>query len=351
MEAYLMRKNIVICGAGGFIGHYAVNRLKREGCYVTGIDRKYPEFQPTSADQFIIQDLRDAEATVEIFHPGNMRSVDECWQFAAEMGGAAYIFTGDNDADIMRNSALINLNILEACRRAKVGKVFFASSACVYPDYVQLNPDHCELHEAMAYPARPDSNYGWEKLFSERLYQAYASNHGMDIRIGRLHNVFGPLCTYTGGREKAPAAICRKVAETPNGGIIDIFGDGEQTRSFLYVDEAVEGIRRLMEFDLTKPVNIGSSEMVTINELVNMTCNIAGKTLRVNHIEGPQGVRGRTSNNDLIKAKLGWAPSAPLKAGLEKTYGWIESEVMRNSTKFRGPANKNEPLSAVPGGA
>lgn len=341
-------KRAIVTGAAGFIGTHLVKRLKAEGYFVWGIDRKRPEFEQSEADNLIIRDLRSPPIENDpIFTHCHW---DEVFCLAAEMGGAEYIFTGDNDADIMRNSTLINLNTLEACRRAKVGKVFFASSACVYPDYVQLNPDHCELHEAMAYPARPDSNYGWEKLFSERLYESYARNFSIDVRVARLHNIYGPLCTYTGGREKAPAAICRKVAETPNGGTIDIFGDGEQTRSFLYVDEAVEGIRRLMASDLTEPVNIGSSEMVTINELVNMTCKIAGKVILANHIEGPQGVRGRTSNNDFIKAKLGWAPSAPLSAGLEKTYRWIESEVMRNSTKLRGPVNKNEPLSAVPGG-
>ena len=315
-------KSATVTGAGGFIGHHMVKRLKRDGYYVVGIDRKKPEFEKSEADYFLVRDLRNHIA----FDP---QCVDEVYQFAAEMGGAEYIFTGDNDADIMRNSALINLNVLESCRHAKAGKVFFASSACVYPDYVQMNPDHCELHEAMAYPARPDSEYGWEKLFSERLYQAYARNHNMDIRIGRLHNVFGTLCTWQGGREKAPAAICRKVAEAPQGGVIDIYGDGTQTRSFLYVDEAVEGIRRLMGSDYSEPINIGSSETVTINELVNMTCKIAGKVLLANHIEGPLGVRGRTSNNDMIKAKLGWAPSAPLRAGLEKTYKWVEQMVNR----------------------
>jgi nucleoside-diphosphate-sugar epimerase len=316
-------KRAIVTGAAGFIGTHLVKCLKAEGYYVTGIDQKKPEFEPSSADEFLIRDLRQ---------PIQLWDVDEVYQLAADMGGAEWIFSGKNDADIMRNSALINLNVVEVCRHIYVDRVFFSSSACIYPDYVQMNPDHCELYESMAYPARPDSEYGFEKLFAERLYHAYHRNHGLDIRIGRLHNIFGPLCTYTNGREKAPAAICRKVAETPNGGTIDIFGDGEQTRSFLYVDEAVEGIRRLMDSGCTEPLNIGSSEMVTINELVSMTARIAAKVLRVNHIEGPLGVRGRTSNNDMIKTKLGWAPSAPLREGLEKTFRWIERQIHEKET-------------------
>jgi GDP-D-mannose 3',5'-epimerase len=322
-------KTAIVCGAGGFIGHHLVNRLKRDGYYVIGIDRKYPEFQPTSADEFFPVDLRQVIPSTKLTR-GWDRAWEKChevYQLAAEMGGANYIFTGDNDAEIMRNSALINLNVLEACRRANVGKVFFSSSACIYPDYVQLNPDHCALVEQMAYPARPDSNYGWEKLFAERLYDSYARNYGMDVRIARLHNIFGAFCTWQHGREKAPAAICRKVAAADTGQAIDIFGDGNHTRSFLYVDECVEGIRRLTDSEVSEPLNIGSSEMITINDLVRMVADIAGKEIKINHIPGPQGVRGRSSDNTLIKEKLGWAPSAPLRAGMEKTYAWVSEQV------------------------
>ena len=311
-------KTAIVCGAGGFIGTHMVKRLKRDGYYVVGYDRKYPEFDKSAADEFHLWDLRN---------PIRFDQADELFQFAAEMGGAYYIFTGTNDADIMRNSALINLNTIEACRRAKVGKVFFASSACIYPDFVQVNTDHCELHEEMAYPARPDSNYGWEKLFAERLYESYARNHGMDVRIGRLHNVFGSLCTWQHGREKAPAAICRKVAQAPDGGVIDVYGDGHQTRSFLHVDECVEGIRRLMAGSFSEPLNIGSDQMISINDLVRMVADIAGKDIKIDHIPGPLGVRARTSNNDLIRKKLGWAPSASLRAGMIDLYGWVEKQV------------------------
>ncbi len=337
-----MPKLAVVAGAGGFIGSHLVKRLKHEGYYVVGYDQKYPEFEKSEADEFRLLDLRNP---LMLGH-----DIDECYQLAADMGGANYIFTGEHDADIMRNSALINLNVLEACRRAKVGKVFFSSSACIYPDYVQVNPDHCELYEQMAYPARPDSCYGWEKLFAEQMYDAYARNHGLSVRIGRLHNVMGPLCSYRGGREKAPAAICRKVAEAQTGGSIDLYGDGNQTRSFLHVSEAVEGIRRLMNSDFAGPVNIGSSEMVSINQLASIVMDIAHKDLTIRHIEGPLGVRGRSSNNDLIRAKLGWAPSQPLRAGLEDLYWWVEREVMRNSSdSLRAePQDKSEPLSVHP---
>jgi GDP-D-mannose 3',5'-epimerase len=327
-------KTAIVCGAGGFIGYHLVNRLKKEGYFVWGIDRKLPEFGTSSADKFDIKDLRYAPLD---FNPW----IDEVYQFAAEMGGASYIFTGENDAEIMRNSTLINLNVLEACRRAKVGKVFFSSSACIYPDFVQSRPDSASLKEVQAYPARPDSNYGWEKLYAERLYDAYRSNYGLCVRVGRLHNVFGPLCTWQHGREKAPAAICRKVAQAVDGGTIDIFGDGKQTRSFLYIDEAIEGILRLMRSEVSVPVNIGSSEMVSINQLVHMVADIAGKRIEINHIHGPQGVRGRSSDNTFVQEKLDWSPSAPLVLGLEKLYHWIESEVMRNSTPRE---DKTQPL-------
>ena len=276
----------------------------------------------------IIRDLRAAPVQNDpIF---NHCQWDEVYNFAAEMGGADYIFSGTNDANIMRNSALINLNVLEACRRASVGKVFFSSSACIYPDFVQVNTDHCELHEQMAYPARPNSEYGFEKLFAERMYDAYSRNYNLRVAVGRLHNVFGPYGTYRGGREKAPAAICRKVAEAQPGSAIDIYGDGTQTRSFLHVSECVEGIRRLMNSDFAGPVNIGSSEMISINGLVSLVCDIANKDLRINHIDGPLGVHARSSNNDLIKEKLGWAPSAPLRDGMEDLYKWVAEQVAKS---------------------
>jgi nucleoside-diphosphate-sugar epimerase len=315
-------KTAIVTGAGGFIGSHLVLRLKREGYWVEGVDIKHPEFAPTTADQFFIRDLRDPVATDDVFHP-----VDEVYTLAAQMGGAEYVFTGTNDAEIVNDSALINLNVAAACRRWDVGRVFFSSSACIYPDFVQHNTDNCALWEDMAWPARPDSAYGLEKLFSEELYKAYAKNHQMQIRIARLHAIYGPLGTWRGGREKAPAAICRKVAETPNGGTIDIIGDGNQTRSFLYVDECIEGIRRLMNSGFAGPVNLGSAEMVSINQLAEIVCDIAGKQLNFNHIPGPEGVRGRTSDNALIQEKLGWAPSASLREGLVKTYSWVKQQV------------------------
>jgi GDP-D-mannose 3', 5'-epimerase len=320
----LMSKSAIVTGAGGMIGHALVKRLKQDGYSVLGIDRKEPEFEKTAADEFEITDLRFRMGFwQQMFRPG-----DEVFALAAEMGGASYVFTGDNDAEIMANSAMINLNTLEACAKAKVKKVFFASSACIYPDFIQMNPDACELREASAWPARPDSSYGLEKLFAEKLYDAYARNRGLDIRIARLHNVFSPFCPWRGGREKAPAAICRKVAEAESGGTVEVFGDGTQTRSFLYVDECTDGIRRLMESDFAGPVNLGSSEMISIDQLVRLTADIAGKGISIKHIPGPLGVAGRTSNNDLIAEKLGWAPSRPLREGLEKTYRWVLQQVV-----------------------
>jgi nucleoside-diphosphate-sugar epimerase len=251
----------------------------------------------------------------------------EVYQLAADMGGAGYIFTGEHDADVMHNSATINLNVLEAFRRAGGFRIFYSSSACIYPAYNQTDPDSPKCSEDSAYPAAPDSEYGWEKLFSERLYLAYMRNYGMRVRIARFHNIFGPYGAWTGGREKAPAALCRKVAEATDGGEIEIWGDGRQTRSFLYIDECIDGILRLMESDFPGPVNIGSEEMVTINSLAELVMEIAGKTLRIRHVEGPLGVRGRNSDNRLIREKLGWAPSAPLRLGLVTTYAWIEQQV------------------------
>jgi nucleoside-diphosphate-sugar epimerase len=319
---------VLVCGAGGFIGSHLVKRLAQRGDEVVGVDVKRPQFAPTAADKFIVGDLTDQMVCRSVLEGG----FDEVYQLAADMGGAGYIFTGENDADIMSNSGLINLNILSLGNRIGVGKFFFSSSACIYPAHNQTDPNHPDCSEASAYPAAPDSEYGWEKLFSERLYLAYERNKKQSVRIARFHNIFGPEGTWEGGREKAPAAICRKVAETPNGGSIEIWGDGEQTRSFLYIDECMDGIERLMKSDFSGPVNLGSDEMVTINQLAQMACEISGKRLTFQHVPGPNGVRGRSSDNRMIQEKLSWAPSQPLKVGLEKTYRWIEKQVSARRT-------------------
>ena len=303
-----------------------MKRLKREGFWVRGVDLKFPEFAPTEADDFVIGDLRDQALTRSIVD----RRFDEVYQLAADMGGAGYIFTGENDADIMHNSATINLNVLDALHKRNNRRVFYSSSACIYPAHNQEDPDNPNCTEDSAYPAAPDSDYGWEKLFSERLFLAYGRNYGMDVRVARYHNIFGPEGTWDGGKEKAPAAVCRKVAMATPGSSIEIWGDGSQTRSFLYVDECVEGTIRLMRSDFVGPVNIGSDEMVTINQLVDMVSDIAGKRLDKHHVPGPLGVRGRNSDNRLIRERLQWAPSQSLRAGLERTYAWIESQVTRN---------------------
>jgi len=319
----MQSKTALVCGAGGFIGSHLVKRLKKEGYWVRGVDLKHPEFGKTHADDFVIGDLRDPALCKRVVD----RAFDEVYQLAADMGGAGFVFTGENDAAIMHNSALINLNMAEQCRLAKVGRVFYSSSACMYPEYNQKDPDNPKCAEDSAYPAAPDSEYGWEKLFSERLYLSYARNYKMNIKIARFHNIFGEEGTWKGGREKAPAAFCRKVAETPNGGQMEVWGDGKQTRSFLYIDECVEGVRRLMESDFAGPMNIGSEEMVSINQLAEMVMKIAGKKITIKHVQGPLGVRGRNSDNRLIREKLGWAPSQPLDTGLRTTYAWVAKQV------------------------
>ena len=329
-------KTALVLGAGGFIGSHLVKRLKAEGYWVRGVDLKYPEFSRTSADDFIICDLCDPknvekvirlEAYMSNLLPSRGASYpfsdklafDEVYQLAADMGGAGYIFTGENDANIMHNSATINLNVAKEATLQKSRKVFYSSSACVY---TAIN-----CTEDSAYPANPDSEYGWEKLFSERLYTSYNRNHGLDVRIARFHNIFGPEGTYTGGKEKAPAALCRKIAEAQDGGEIEIWGDGNQTRSFLYIDECIDGIRRLMDSNYTEPINIGSDEMIAIGDLANKIINISGKSLAIKFVDGPRGVAGRNSNNDLIKSVLDWSPSQPLQNGLVETYSWIANQI------------------------
>lgn len=323
-------KKALVLGAGGFIGSHLVNRLKIEGYWVRGVDLKYPEFQETTADEFIQGDLRDPRfVSVVMTAPDQIKmgsgGFDEVYQLAADMGGAGYIFTGDHDADVMHNSATINLNVVDQCREKGVSKVFYSSSACMYPEHNQLDPDNPNCEESSAYPANPDSEYGWEKLFSERLYLSYNRNYNLNVRIARFHNIYGPYGTYDGGREKAPAAICRKVI-TSSDNSIEIWGDGSQTRSFLYIDECIEAVRRLMESDFIEPVNIGSDEMVTINQLVDMAEAVEGKKLNRGYkLDAPTGVPGRNSCNKLIKDKLGWSPNYSLQEGINNTYKWIKS--------------------------
>lgn len=313
----------LVCGAGGFIGSHLVNRLKREGFWVRGVDLKFPEFAPTTAADFVLGDLRDQQLCRMVVD----RKFDEVYQLAADMGGAGFVFTGENDADIMHNSGLINLNMLEACHRRNISRIFYSSSACVYPEYNQMDPDNPNCAEDSTYPAAPDSEYGWEKLFSERLYLAFHRNYGMKVRIARYHNIFGPEGTWQGGREKAPAALSRKIATAPDGGEIEIWGDGQQTRSFLYIDECLEGTTRLLRSDFTGPVNIGSDEMVSINQLAQLIMEAAGKKVSIRNIPGPLGVRGRNSDNRLIFEKLGWKPTRPLIDGLRQTYAWVSAQV------------------------
>lgn len=313
----------MVLGAGGFIGSHLVKKLKSEGFWVRGVDLKFPEFVATSADDFVIGDLRDQFFVRSVFDG----YFDEVYQLAADMGGAGYIFTGENDADVMYNSAMINLNIAQACYNRNITNVFYSSSACIYPEYNQLDPDNPICNEESAYPANPDSEYGWEKLFSERIYQAYNKNHGSNFCVARYHNIFGPEGTFEGGKEKAPAAICRKVALANDGDQIEIWGDGKQTRSFLYVDECVKGTMNLMRSNFRGPVNIGSEEMVSINELTSIIIKISGKELAIKNIPGPEGVRGRNSDNTLIYDKLGWRPESDLEQGLQITYDWITTQI------------------------
>lgn len=316
-------KQALVCGAGGFIGSHMVRHLKKENYWVRGVDLKYPEFAATEADDFVIGDLRDPSLCKELID----RQFDEVYQFAADMGGAGFVFTGDNDAVIMHNSAMINLNMLDACRISSVKKIFYSSSACIYPKHNQQDPQNPICSEPSAYPADPDSEYGWEKLFSERLYLSHARNYGMEVHIARYHNIFGEEGTWQGGREKAPAALCRKIAGAEDGGEIEIWGDGEQTRSFLYISECIKGTTLLMRSDFVGPVNIGSEEMVTINGLAAKIMGIAGKSLGIKHIAGPLGVKGRNSDNNLIYQKLKWKPRMLLEEGLKRTYHWIKDQV------------------------
>jgi nucleoside-diphosphate-sugar epimerase len=319
-------KTALVCGAGGFIGGHLLKKLKKEGLWVRGVDIKEHEYTKLPADDFIVGDLRDTIVCRKSLD----RPFDEVYQLAADMGGAGYIFTGEHDADVMHNSATINLNMLHYGQKAGIKKIFYSSSACMYPEYNQLDPDNPKCSEDSAYPAAPDSEYGWEKLFSERLFLAYHRNYGMQVRVARFHNIFGPEGTWKDGREKAPAAICRKVAEAPNGGEIEMWGDGKQTRSFLYIDECVEAVRRFVNSDFTGPVNIGSEEMVTINRLAELTMEVAGKKLSIKHIPGPLGVRGRNSDNRLLRKTLGWEPTMKLNEGIQKTYEWINTQVRKN---------------------
>ena len=332
------KKNALVLGAGGFIGNHMVQRLKSEGYWVRGVDIKVPEFSQSNADEFLLEDLRNPAIIQQVLSISldNENTVfDEVYQFAADMGGAGYIFTGENDADIMHNSSMINLNILQGQKELNTlfntnkTKIFYSSSACIYPEHNQLDPNNPNCSENSAYPASPDSEYGWEKIFSERLYLTYARNYNIPVRIARYHNIFGPFGTWEGGKEKAPAAMCRKVGLLPKeGGTIEIWGDGKQTRSFLYIDECIEATRRLVNSDFTGPVNIGSEEMVSINTLVDIVAKVSHKNVNKEHkLDAPLGVRGRNSDNDLIRKKLDWDYSQPLEIGIQKTYTWIQKQI------------------------
>lgn len=316
-------KKALVLGGGGFIGSHMVKRLKEENYWVTAVDLKLPSYSDSKADEFIVGDLRDAGFVDSIID-----GFDEIYQFAADMGGAGYIFTGEHDADVMHNSASINLNVLNSIKnKSPKTKIFYSSSACIYPEHNQMDPNNPNCEESSAYPANPDSEYGWEKLFSERLYFSFYRNYGIQVRVARYHNIFGPEGTWNGGKEKAPAAICRKVALASDGDSIEIWGDGEQTRSFLFIDECIEATRRLMDSDFIGPINIGSEEMISINGLVDLAASIEGKRVVKSHIPGPTGVRGRNSNNNLIRQKLNWDYSLPLSEGIRKTYNWIVEKI------------------------
>ena len=321
-------KTALVLGAGGFIGSHLVKRLKQEGFWVRGVDLKLPEYSPSAADDFVLSDLRSQQLCERIFD----KRFDHVYQLAADMGGAGYIFTGENDADVMYNSAQINLNVANLCRETKVDRVFYSSSACIYPAYNQTDPNNPKCNEESAYPAEPDSEYGWEKLFSERLFLSYSRNYGLKVRIARFHNIFGPEGTWQGGKEKAPAAVCRKVAQAKDGESIEIWGDGLQTRSFLYIDECLNGVRRLMDSDFEGPVNIGSEEMIALNDLAKMVIKISGKSLHIKNIPGPLGVRGRNSDNNLIGEKLQWKPNYSLENGIKITYDWINTQLNKSKS-------------------
>ena len=363
-------KTALVLGAGGFIGSHMVKRLKKDGYWVRGVDLKYPDFSMSVADEFVIGDLRDVDFVRRVIQykgeQGNfynaipnylVETFDEIYQFAADMGGAGYIFTGEHDAEIMHNSASINLNLLEEQRKLNESygdkwdskpvenrnetKIFYSSSACMYPEHNQLDPNNPDCREESAYPANPDSEYGWEKLFSERLYLSYSRNYGIPVRIARYHNIYGPEGTWYGGKEKAPAAICRKVAYANVEDTIEVWGDGEQTRSFLYIDECIEATRRIMDSECTEPLNIGSEEMVTINQLVQIAAKVANKTISGDHVDVPHtGVRGRNSNNDLIREKLGWDYKMTLEEGIRKTYNWIMSQIAKDIANDADISNK-----------
>jgi len=319
-------KKALVLGCGGFIAHHLVNRLKEEGFWVKGADLKYPRFSETACDEFLQGDLRDQAFVSNLVD----QKFDEIYQLAADMGGAGYIFTGENDADVMTNSALINLNILDAAQKSGSKRIFYSSSACIYPEYNQLDPDNPKCSEDSAYPAAPDSEYGWEKLFSERMYASYARNKGMEVRVARYHNIYGPEGSWNDGKEKAPAALCRKVAMANNQGEIEVWGDGVQTRSFLYIDDCVDATIALTRSEFEGPVNIGSEEMISINNLALLIADVSGKKITINNIPGPEGVRGRNSDNKLIGKKIGWQPKYTLRDGIEKTYPWIDQQVKNN---------------------
>lgn len=319
-------KKVLVCGAGGFIGAHLVSDLKKQGYYVIGADLKFPEYSATDADEYHLLDLRDQASVSKLL----TSDIYQIYQLAADMGGAGYIFTGEHDADIMHNSATINLNILHEMVKKGINRVFYTSSACIYPEHNQLDPDNPLCSEESAYPANPDSEYGWEKLFSERLYLSFAKNYGIRVRIARLHNVFGPNSAWNNGKEKAPAALCRKVAQCEDNGVIDVWGPGNQTRSFLYIDECLEGLRRINDSEFILPINLGSERMISINQLVALIASLVGKTINIRNIDGPRGVMGRNSDNRLIKSQLGWAPEDNLEHGLAQTYQWITEQIKKD---------------------